>query len=206
MLCEQTNSLLVEYADATLDAATHDQVEQHLEHCPRCQEDYAVITAWQAMASNWHEELPPAWRVPRIQGSNVWEGLRTWFPTLASATALVLVTVMYLQQPATRGTLPTAQPADFETLPALPQASQAAVVDRVLESSREQRQQELTALLKIITAEMNRRSVETEESLRYVISTQLQGQKELDELYRQVEARLKDPAQSTARSNEGVPQ
>ena len=99
--------------------------------------------------------------------------------------------------------------ASFETLPELPQAQKAAVVDSVLESSREQRQEEMNALLKHLTAEMNRRSIETGESMRFLISSQIQGQQEMDELYQRLEALLaegeRQPATEATTNNDNLP-
>lgn len=164
--------------------------------------DREAIGQWRNMANVWHDEVVPAWRPPQIAGQRGWQvsawNLQSWFPTLASATALVLVAVMFFQQPT--APIPTAQPAgtDLSALPPLPQATQAAMVESVLESSRDERQQELQAIIRILKAHMDKRALETEESLRYVISHQLQGQQELEDLYRQVEDLMREPAPGEA--------
>lgn len=203
MLCEDANLNLVDYAEGSLDTELLGDLQSHLETCATCQADYAAIHEWQSMAQNWHDEIPKGWQIPKIESQrpDVWEGLRQWFPTFASATALVLVTVMYFNQPLPNGILPGTSSASIETLPQLPQAQQAAVVDSVLESSREQRKEELNALLQYLTAEMNRRSIETEESLRFLVSSQIQGQKELDGLYHQIESLLTDPTKTQTPTN-----
>ncbi|MEQ8691017.1 MAG: hypothetical protein RIC89_09325, partial [Pseudomonadales bacterium] len=97
------------------------------------------------------------------------------------------------------------QVADYSELPQLPQATQAAFND-ALETNREQRKQELQTLLGILTAEMNRRSIETEESLRFLVSSQLQGQQELDQLYQQVEKLIDEPQGGAQPGNPGYDQ
>ena len=72
------------------------------------------------------------------------------------------------------------------------------MVKSVMDGSRKQRQEELQALLKMLKAEMDRRSIETEESLRFVITNQLHGQEELDELYKQVEGLMQEPVSAEA--------
>lgn len=198
MLCEHANPQLIEFADRELSSDIQLQVEQHLGSCDVCQADYAAITQWRTMASTWHDEIVPAWQPVRLPGRDLFENFRLWFPTAASTAALAMATLLFVQISKTDGVLPTNQqlPVDFRTLPELPQAQQAAMVEKVMEGSREQRQDELQALLKILKAEMDRRSIETEESLRYVISHQLQGQEEMDELYRQVEALMVNPDQA----------
>jgi len=202
MRCEDANPLLIEYAENTLSAEQFEQVETHLPGCEACRADLEAITRWRAMAGNWHDEVVPHREPARLPGHDLFESLRLWFPTAASAAALAMATLIFVQQPQqTNGVLPVQQPAvaaDYETLPPLPQATQAAMVQSVMEGSRQQRAEELQAILKILKAEMDRRSIETEESLRFIISKQLQGQQELDELYKQVEALMVHPASANA--------
>lgn len=217
MLCEQANAQLVEYAAHELSPATNREIAEHVSTCTTCQSDLANITAMQRLAEQWQDEIPPPLpalfgepqRPPLHTGRAHWlTGFRQWFPTLASASALVLVSVMYFQQPGSNGVLPASPGAvNYEELPPLPQtASQAALVQSVLESSEEQRAKEIQALLKVLKAEMDKRTIQTEESLRYIITHQLQGQQELDELYRQVEQLMAeelaiDPPSSPAVTN-----
>ena len=206
MHCEQANSLLVELASSELSTADSREIRQHLQQCATCQGDFELINAWRRMADNWHDEAPPPWDPSRLTGrrADPLTNLRLWFPTFASTAALLLAVFVYVQQPANTGTLPTRSTvADYQSLPELPKTQQAAVVDSVLASSRVQRQEELSALLKYLTAEMNRRSMETEESLRYIISSQIQDQQALDRLYQQVDRLLAQPA---AASQSGVQQ
>ena len=200
MLCEHANPQLIEYADRELSSDVLIEVERHLGSCEICQADYAAITQWRTMANNWHDEIVPTWKPLRMPGRDLFENFRLWFPTAASTAALAMATLLFVQISQTGGVLPTNQqiPVDFQTLPELPQAQQAAMVEKVMEGSREQRQDELQALLKILKAEMDRRSIETEESLRYVISHQLQGQEEMDALYQQVEALMVNPDQAAS--------
>ena len=199
MHCDQANAQLVEYASDELAPSLNLEIEQHVAGCDTCQADLSAITAMQRMANNWHDEAPPAWTPQAIPNQrpglgDLLDNFRLWFPTFASATALVLVAVLFVQQGGVpdNGTLPSNSTAstNYQDLPQLPQgaeATQAALVQSVLKSSEEQRAEELQALLKVLKAEMDKRSIATEESLRYIISHQIQGQKELDELYRQVE-------------------
>ena len=193
MLCEQANPQLIEYAERTLPHEVHSEVEAHLDTCETCQADFEAISQWRNMAGNWHDELVPNWKPAAMPGRDLFESLRLWFPTAASTAALAMATLIFVQMPQqSNGSLPTPQStaASYEALPPLPQATQAAMVQSVMEGSREQRAQELQALLKILKAEMDRRSIETKESLRFIISNQLQGQQELDDLYKQVEVMM----------------
>jgi len=194
MLCEHANAQLVEYAAHELPADISLQVAEHVRTCTTCQADLDSINTLQQMSEQWQAETPPAWAASapvadRGYGGGWLAGFRLWFPTLASSSALVLAAVLFFQQPGTQGVLPSEPGSvNYDNLPPLPQAaSQAALVQSVLESSQEQRAKEIQALLKVLKAEMDKRSIQTEESLRYIITHQMQGQQELDELYRQVE-------------------
>ena len=200
MQCEQANPLLVEHAAGELSSRLHQQIEAHLHDCETCQVDYAAIGEWSSLAKGWHDERAPTWQPPAMPGRAYFELFRQWFPSFASAAALAMVALVYVQQPQSNGALPTTgQPmnaADYQNLPVLPQATQAAMVEQVMADSREQRQEELQALLKILKSEMDKRSIETEESLRFIISHQIQGQQELDDLYAQVEDMMTSNADS----------
>ncbi len=198
MLCEHANPQLIEYAAQELSADAHSAVAAHLGSCKTCQQDYEAICQWQSMANNWHDEVVPTWKPAPIAKYDWLENLRLWFPTAASTAALAMATLLFVQMPQTNNTfgLDNQPSMTYESLPPLPQATQAAMVQSVMDGSREQRQEELRTLLQILKAEMDRRSIETEESLRFVISSQLQGQQELDALYREVEGLIGKTAQN----------
>ncbi len=209
MRCEQANPLLIEYTTQELPSEQMTAIDAHVDECSTCQADLSAIAAWQAMAKTWHEESPPNWQPQPLFTTgtgNFMEAFRTWFPTFASAAALVLVTVMFVNPPTLNGTLPTSgtTPADYDDLPRLPKATEAAVVQSVLDSSRDERGAEIQALLKVLKAEMDKRSIETEESLRYIITHQIQGQQEVDELYQRVEALMAGDAIADPAAPEGV--
>lgn len=189
MLCEHANPLLIDYAQKSLNDSLSVEVETHLESCADCQSDFEAINMLSTMAENWHDETVPAWQpTPVVSNHNWLDNFRLWFPTAASTAALAVATMIFVQTPENIGVLPaSSQPlSSYQELPELPQATQAAMVERVMEGSREQRQEELQVLLQYLKAEMDRRTIETEDSLRFVITNQLQGQQELDELYQQV--------------------
>jgi hypothetical protein len=199
MLCEQANPQLIEYLANELPPEAQRQVHTHVQDCATCQSDLESIKQFHMMAENWQDEVVPNWdpnlvRTRQKTSADPIDFLRMWFPTAASAAALAMVTLIFFQMPATNnGTLPqqSTVAAQYNTLPQLPQATpaaqEAALVQSVMEGSREQRAEELQALLQILKAEMDRRSIETEESMRFIIANQLQGQQELDELYQQME-------------------
>ena len=205
MLCEHANPLLIDYAQKSLNDSLAVEIETHLETCTACQSDYEAINMLSNMAENWHDEAVPHWQPVPITNHNWLDNFRLWFPTAASTAALAVATMIFVQMPQNNGTLPaSSQPAgNYQALPELPQATQAAMVERVMEGSREQRQEELQILLQYLKAEMDRRTIETEDSLRFVITNQLQGQQELDELYRQVKDLVTTADSKPAAANQG---
>ncbi len=217
MHCNTAQALLLEYVAGELSPPQQIDLEQHLSGCDQCRAELATVTALHTnaatLAADWMDETIP----PHLQARQAlqttrpkksWdEYFRLWFPSFASATALVLIAVLYFQLPTAGPSLPgpnTAnRAANYDQLPPLPQsATQAALVQSVLESSQEQRAKEIQALLKVLKAEMDKRSIQTEESLRYIISHQIQGQQEMDELYRQVEQLMQEEL-TTQATNEG---
>jgi anti-sigma factor RsiW len=164
MLCEQSRTLLFDYVDETLADSVLTEVSAHLDRCAACQADCQSIRELSAQASTWHDLTPPVWQPPPVhaspQSSGFIQVLQSWFPTVASTVALTLVISMNLQG----GGNPVEVPAE----------------------GRIERQQELQTLVRLVMSEMDRRSQETEENLRYVITHQIQGQRDIDDLYQQV--------------------
>ena len=188
MHCEHVQSLLFEYADLQLAQETRDEVGEHLTTCQQCSEDYASILEMKSQAQVWHDLPAPSWQVPKIASRLDFSLFIQWFPSLASASALVLVGVLYFDsgsEPQLR-LPPTSAPPYTQAL-MLPAIDQEYLVQAVLDSSRTQYQQDLESLVRLLKGEMDRRSLETEESFRYVIAHQIQSQRELDDLYQRVQ-------------------
>ena len=194
MQCEDIKPLLFEYADDTLSLEQRNLVSAMLETCESCRADYAAILALKSQASVWHDETPGPWQPPQVERQRAdWQsGFLQWFPALASTAALAVMLVVHFAPQSDNGVLST-DPLLAEW-PADPvstfQAAEPQLVRSVLESSRTQRQAELETLVRALTAEMDKRSLETEESLRYIVAHQVQEQQELDELRAQVQALL----------------
>lgn len=194
---EQIRDLLFDYVDDVLDFETRRTVSERLEASAELHADYELILDMRTRAKVWHDVPAPSWNPPRIVSRLAWHweslNFQQWFPTAASATALLLVVALYFRGPdvvLSPTVTPTAaipvtqqflQPASYED------PAQVAFVQSVLETSRQQRQKELTVMVKILMEEMNKRTRDTEESLSYIITHQIQEQQDLDELYEQVQ-------------------
>ena len=167
-------------------------------------EDVEGIRQWQNMAKVWHDEVVPPWNPPRVGDSRPLFSVlnfQLWFPTLASTAALVMVTVMFVQNSGAMSSPAIQATPVYDDLPMLPKAQQAAMVESVIETTRDERQQDLQAALAVLKHHMDKRNLETEQSLQFVIANQLQGQKELEDLYDQVEE-LMDDASPEAQTEE----
>lgn len=189
MHCEHVQSLLFEYADGLLAQDTRGEVSEHLTTCPHCSADHASILEMESQARVWHDLPAPAWQVPKIPSRLDFSQFTQWFPSLASAAALVLVGALYFKDPGSEPKLalpPASTPASTE-LVSLQDLEQRNLMQTALDTNRAQRQQELEALVRLLKGEMDRRSLETEESLRYVIRYQLQSQRDLDDLYERMQ-------------------
>ncbi|MFB3105220.1 MAG: anti-sigma factor [Pseudomonadales bacterium] len=189
MHCEHVQSLLFEYADGLLAQDTRGEVSEHLTTCPHCSADHASILEMESQARVWHDLPAPAWQIPKIPSRVNFSQFTQWFPSLASAAALILVGVLYFKDPGSEpklGLPPTSAPPNSE-LVSLQNLDQRNLMQTALDTNRAQRQQELEVLVRLLKGEMDRRSLETEESLRYVIAHQIQGQRELDDLYERVQ-------------------
>jgi len=183
MHCDQAETLMFDYVEDRLSHDMRMRVGDHLEGCASCQGLHNGILDMQAQARVWHDVAPPPWQLPRVPSRFDLSAVAQWFPSLASAVALILVIAIYFQQPG---------PSPTSGQPALPASTMAhtdtqPVLEHLRASSRDQRQGEMEALVRLLKAEMDRRSLETEESMRYVIAHQIQGQRELDDLSRQVQ-------------------
>jgi hypothetical protein len=195
MQCDEARSLLFEYVDDLLSDPVRARTGDHLDGCPGCLADYQSIRDLQLQARVWHDVTPPSWQPPRIARPFPLGSINQWFPMLASAAALLIVVIMYFSPPAATS-LGAAQPAISGVTPSLPVPGPRAgmpvaysdpTIDALFSTNRSERQQELQALVQLMRAEMDRRNEETEASIRYVISHQIQGQREIDDLYQYIQ-------------------
>ena len=185
MHCDEARDNLLDRLD--IPAAERPELTAHLEGCEECRALSEDIRAMQSQARVWHDVNPPpwnadsrAWREPggSRAASPSWLGLiQQWFPVLASTAALLLALGIYLDEPAAND----APSPEVAIAPRAgdPAAGEAAA-EALLAAGRRERRQEIEALTALLKAEMDRRSLETEESLKYIISHQIQSQRELE--------------------------
>lgn len=212
MNCDEAGPLLAELADGTLDAATAQRVQAHIEGCDDCFSLAATLGAWQRRANDWEDlpapmillphmpSRPRGWRVPSWP-----RDLRWWqlLPTAASLGALALAFVAVVRAGSPDPEAPpmmaaTPVPANAQVLNATfdewqqdfehrLEVDQSLIVQAVMVANEDRRQRELDALARLLKAEMDRQALETDQSLRYVVAHQLKEQERVDQLARQLQ-------------------
>ena len=199
MHCEDARDALLEALDRPQEDRFDAALDAHLADCADCRGLQQDLTRMSTRATVWHELAPPAWNpltAPR-PGASTGDWLaaaRTWFAPVASALALLLALGVYWQAPAGGAATPQRAAPALDRTPAAdlrPISADGAGLpgDDLLAAARAERQQALEALTALLKAEMDRRSVETEQSLKYIISHQIQSQRQLEAL----RSRLADP-------------
>ncbi len=209
MNCDEARSSLFELVeDAGGIAPTdRDALLAHVAGCPSCSADVDAIRAWRQRVDAWRDEPTPRWRRPTVERPP-WRDWRVWFPVAASTAALALAATAVLAPWTGTGPDRAPTPAVARVDPALEQQLVEATLRRVreefearreterslllqaaMEVARDQREEELTALAAFLKAEMDRRSLETDESLRYLITDQVRDRRRLEDLFQRVSTR-----------------
>ncbi len=197
MHCEDARDALLDSLDGPPNEARAAALDAHLTGCADCRALQQDLNHMATRAAVWHELTPPAWNplaAPRREAPAAgWLAvLQTWFAPTASALALLLALGVYWQAPAsgTGGVQPAAFPPDRAPAAGLRAVSaDGGAGDDLLTTARAERQEALEALTALLKAEMDRRSLETEQSLKYIISHQIQSQRQLEA----IRSRLSDP-------------
>lgn len=190
---------LVQEQDAgevLLAAAERSQLLDHVAGCADCTADAAAIRQWREHAAAWVDAPVPRWRRPALARPTFWRDWRQWFPVAASATALALAAAsLFHAQTDPLNTLPNetvaansralvqAELAQWrQAFEAQSAADRTRLIEAMMAANRAQREQELAALAATLKQEMDRRAFETEDSLRYLVTHQVQGERRLNDL------------------------
>ena len=205
MNCEDARSSLFELVEdpGGLAPGKRATLQAHVAGCPSCSADVEAIRTWRQHAQAWQDEPAPRWNRPRIE-QPAWRAWRGWFPVAASTAALALAVIAVVgpraatedevpsptvaaYDPALQRQLVDAALAQFRAeLDSRREADRSFVLQAVTEAARDQREEELTALAVFLKAEMDRRSLETDESLRYLITDQVRDRRRLEDLFQRV--------------------
>lgn len=203
MNCEKCQDLLFDFHEGKLAPELAISVDEHLKSCNDCSEVLNDIWQMGLVATRWQDQAPgnydrsttgnlhrQGWRFPEV------------FATAASILAIVLVLTdasldtsngVVLRFGAdnylTEQTFASyqAQQAEkwdeqFDQLSARQVASDQLVLRSVLQASREERREELTTLVSYWTATQAQQVRETEENLRYLLASQAEDEKDIQQL------------------------
>ena len=212
MNCEEARSNLFELVEDAGGLAPGDReaLQAHVAGCPSCSADVEAIRTWRQHAQAWRDEPTPRWNRPRIERP-AWRDWRGWFPVAASTAALALAVIAVVgprgatedeappsavaaHDPELQRQLVDAALAQFrEELDGRREADRSFVLQAVMEAARDQREEELTALAVFLKAEMDRRALQTDESLRYLITDQVRDRRRLEDLFQRVGTRRDTP-------------
>ena len=212
MNCEEARSNLFELVEDAGGLAPGERkaLQAHVAACPFCSADIEAIRTWRQHAQAWRDEPTPRWSRPRIERP-AWRDWRGWFPVAASTAALALAVIAVVgpgaatedeapppavaaHDPELQRQLVDAALAQFrEELDGRREADRSFVLQAVMEAARDQREEELTALAVFLKAEMDRRALQTDESLRYLITDQVRDRRRLEDLFQRVGTRRDTP-------------
>ncbi len=213
MNCDEARSSLFDWVEdeRRIPAVERDALRAHVEGCPSCTADVAAIHAMRRRAEAWRDEPMPRWHRPRVERP-AWRDWRVWFPVAASTTAFALAAVAVVTPWTTGGPDEAPAPTVAGYDPVLQRQLVDAAVERfrdefesrreidrtlllqaAMEAARSQREEELTTLAAFLKAEMDRRSLETDESLRYLITDQARDRRRLEDLFQRVGTRREPP-------------
>ena len=191
-----------EDAGATpLTDAERGQVLDHVTGCPDCAADAAAIRLWRERADAWVDAPTPSWPRPALERPAFWWDWRQWFPVAASAAALAFAAAALFNP--TAATAPPPLPGDAVAAGANPAVhaelaswreefarrsagERRRLIEALTAANQAQREQELATLAAMLKREMDRRAFETEDSLRYIVSHQMRGERRLNDLLQRV--------------------
>lgn len=194
MNCDEAGPRLFELTDEAASGEARTELVQHVSGCAECSAALAAIREWRELAGAWQDAPVPRWRRPALERPAFWRDWRQWFPMAASAAAFVVAGAVLLRAPAAQPTPAerfeaasqvgaNAQPAQWRREQEVrSEADRALLIQAVLEANRSQREQELAALAALLKGEMDRRALETERSLRYIVTHQVQDERRLNDL------------------------
>lgn len=203
MNCEKCQELLFDFHEGKLPPETAAHVDTHLKSCIECSALLSDIWQMNLVATRWQNQSPgnydrgkttdidrKSWRPPEI------------FATAASILALVLV-LTDASIDTSHGVvlrfgsddyLTTKSFAEYQAeqsgrweqrldeLSARQVASDQLVLRSVLQASREERKEELTTLVDYWSATQAQQYRETEENLRYLLASQAEDEKDIQQL------------------------
>ncbi len=207
--CEQCKEQLFDFVNSVLPPLEQQLVDQHLQHCDECNADLTDIWNLQSKATSWRDERVPRWnRREFFFEPSPWPMRMQWAASFASVLVLILVVMearistvdgltvdfagsdsRYVSQPELVQQIASVQNQQRSELDSSVQklTSQQITTNQLLlrtllDASRQERREDLGNMLVLWEQAQDQRSMSTEESLRYLIASQIQDRREIEDL------------------------
>ncbi len=202
MTCEHCQQQLFDLMSGDLADSVRADVDAHLETCEDCQNALTGIWEMEAASTRWENQ-----RVPHWNRRETFFEPRQWLPVTqfagAAASVLLLVIVVtqlnvdtadgiritfgpdYVTESEVSNRLARIENSLADELAQLRQQQAAGdrlVLTSLLETSRRERQDDLADLVYVLNDVDERRDMRTREALQYLISTQQEDRKDIQQL------------------------
>ena len=206
LTCDQCESQLFEFHEGQLAPEQAARVDEHLQDCDACSRLLADIWQMSLVSTRWQDESALKWNRGEHFESRRWQ-----LPQLTAVAASVLAVVLVLtdthitrtedgfrlrvgrdayvtsDELARFGeTVKTDQAAvidqRFQRLTTQQAASNQLLLRSVLDTSREERKEDFSTLVSYLNATQAKRYQQTEEELRYLMASQIEDEKDIQQL------------------------
>jgi predicted anti-sigma-YlaC factor YlaD len=201
--CEACEQQLFDFHEGRLTGEAASQVDAHLKHCDACSALLNDIWQMSLAASRWQDQRVPDWD----RKSAFFEGKRWQFPQLLATAASLLALVLVLTDVhfvsgdggitlrMGRGDYVSVSTLDqfrdiqqaqleqgFDKLTAQQVASNQLMLGTMLDTSRKERREDFSTLVTYWNGIQARQYQETEENLRYLLATQAEDERDIQQL------------------------
>jgi hypothetical protein len=207
--CDQCKDKLFDLVNSELPPLEQQLVDSHLKNCEECNADLANIWGLQSEASHWQEERVPHWnRKQFFFEPSPWPVRMQWATSFASVMVLILVMMearistvdgltvdfagsntTFVSQKEMGSQLMSFQNQQQSLLDTSVQrltnqqiATNQLLLRTILDTSRQERRQDLGNMLVLWEEAQDQRSMSTEESLRFLIASQMRDRQEISDL------------------------
>jgi len=206
MNCEQCQDGLFNYVESTLAAQPKQDMDEHLQNCEECSAMLTDIWEMQNISMRWHDEPTPKWnRSMGLFDTNPWPFRLQWAASFASIFVLVLVLgevristndgltidfgrdyVSPEQLNQQLVALKNSQKEELNTnvvrLTENQVATNQLLLRTMLDTRRRERREDLGSMLVLLEEQQSQQTNTTQESLRYLIASQVKDRQEIEEL------------------------
>ncbi|MCB1644346.1 MAG: zf-HC2 domain-containing protein [Pseudomonadales bacterium] len=207
--CEACQNYLFDLVDNELKPLEKQRVQQHIDHCEDCQAQLSAIWEMQAVASRWQDKAVPHWQRRETFFESRWAPRLQWASSFASVFVLVLVLGQvkvdfhdglsirfggdFIDQQTLEQRLTAFEDDQQQQLQSGLQkvseqqlASDQLLLRTLLDTSRKERGEDLRQVVNLIDEYQDQRTEQTNESLRYLIASQVEDKRNIEQLTRAI--------------------